>query len=348
MPRDSLDSHRNFLYGNQGQKPRRASLWGCKRGIAPPEVFSPRSPARAAQDSPTHNTTPNTSAEMPQQTSTPPSGDHRSHQRSDPREHAQAHHNTDRVVQQQQSEPLDHPHHYHQHHQVPGFPPYQPPPFTVHPFRHLATTVKQCPWMLGSDVNPFAPGSHPEFFPPAPRSLKHDTAVSFVVTDQTRPQQPQFVISCPLEHVDFISDMLAPAGSQRMLSARGSSGHPRDGAELRSMLLDGTPNIELALHCNVVAANEAGHHDSGGSGGGGGGGGGGDGSGSGNGSCASSAPDSRTHSWVRERPARPSPPDGSGYGDPPWGYAGGAPQSYGIPYVPVAPGYYQGSAGPRQ
>lgn len=123
----------------------------------------------------------------------------------------------------------------------------------LHPFSKLATTVKQCPWMLGSDLNPTA-SDHP-FYPPVPRSLVHDTAVSFVVTDHTRPEQPQFVLSCPLEHVDWIQQLLAPEGSDRVLSARGSSGFPRGGGELRSMLLDGTPCIELALHRGEGGSN---------------------------------------------------------------------------------------------
>lgn len=140
----------------------------------------------------------------------------------------------------------------------PGLLPSQPEPFTAHPFSRLSKTVKQCPWMLGSDVNPFAPNQNPDFHLPVPRSIKHDTAVSFVVTDQTRPEQPQFVISCALEHVDLVRETLAPEGSQRALSARGSSGRPRDSGELRSMLLDGTPNIELTLHgkpTNITTTN---------------------------------------------------------------------------------------------
>lgn len=125
-----------------------------------------------------------------------------------------------------------------------------PAPFTIHPFARLAATTKQCPWMLGAEISPLAQDllhTNPDFYPPVPRSFRHDAAVSFVVTDQTKQLPVQFVISCPLEHVDHVNDMLAPAGSGRVLSARGSSGRPRDGAELRSMLLDGTPEIELVL-----------------------------------------------------------------------------------------------------
>ncbi|ROW11928.1 hypothetical protein VPNG_05252 [Cytospora leucostoma] len=124
------------------------------------------------------------------------------------------------------------------------------PRFIMRPFSQLVSRVKRCPWMLGSDVNTFAEPTVADdgFFPPVPRSLLHDTAVSFVITDHTRVEQPQFVISCPLEHVELVQRLLAPEGSHRQLSARGSSGHPRSGDQLRSMLLDGTPNIELSVH----------------------------------------------------------------------------------------------------
>ncbi|KAK7731793.1 hypothetical protein SLS53_008614 [Cytospora paraplurivora] len=124
------------------------------------------------------------------------------------------------------------------------------PRFIMRPFSQLVSRVKRCPWMLGSDVNTFAEltVTDDDFFPSVPRSLLHDTAVSFVITDHTRAEQPQFVISCPLEHVELIQRLLAPEGSHRQLGARGSSRHPRSGDQLRSMLLDGTPNIELSLH----------------------------------------------------------------------------------------------------
>lgn len=200
-------------------------------------------------------------------------------------------------------------------------------PFTMHPFSRLASTVKQCPWMLGSDTDFTAHFRNPEFYPPVPRSLMHDTAVSFVVTDFTRPEQPHFVISCPLEHVDFIQKMLAPEGSQRVLRARGSSGHPREGDRLRSMLLDGTPNIELALH--------------------------------GSGNCGSSGPANGPAAGgggcVNERSGPPGVTGG-----PPGPY-GGNPQGYGGPpgeagrgsgwmapmnWVPVPPGWYPGPQPP--
>ncbi|ROV97342.1 hypothetical protein VMCG_06893 [Cytospora schulzeri] len=128
--------------------------------------------------------------------------------------------------------------------------PARSPRLIMRPFCQLVSLVKHCPWMLGSDVHPFAASSGADdiFFPPVPRSLLHDTAVSFVVTDHTRLEQPQFVISCPLENVELVQRLLAPDGSHRQLSARGSSRQPRNADQLRSMLLDGTPNIELSLH----------------------------------------------------------------------------------------------------
>lgn len=116
-----------------------------------------------------------------------------------------------------------------------------------HTFNQLASVVRQCPWMLGAEIQPSATDPNAEFYPAIPRSFKHDTPVSFVVTDYDRPEHPTFVISCPLEHVDLIQKTLAPAGSSKKLVARGSSGRPRGGDQLRSMLLDGTPNIQLAL-----------------------------------------------------------------------------------------------------
>lgn len=119
----------------------------------------------------------------------------------------------------------------------------------MQPFRTLVASVKRCPWAPVSDVsqrNQYA--SDDIYYPPVPRSLLHDTAVSFVVRDHTRPDLPEFVISCPFENVHLVHQLLAPDGSRRQLTARGTSGHPRSGDQLRSMLLDGTPSIELALH----------------------------------------------------------------------------------------------------
>lgn len=119
----------------------------------------------------------------------------------------------------------------------------------MQPFRTLVSFVKRCPWTVVSDLGPRGqPASDDVYYPSVPRSLLHDTAVSFVVKDHTRPDLPEFVISCPFEHVDLVHQLLAPDGSRRQLSARGTSGQPRNGDQLRSMLLDGTPSIELALH----------------------------------------------------------------------------------------------------
>lgn len=145
----------------------------------------------------------------------------------------------------------------HQHHAMQtkapgtfGMPPVDTgAPSSMRPFNHLASAVKQCPWVLGSDAHPFAAHeTSGDFYPSIPRGLMHDTAISLLLTDHSHPEKPKFVISCPLEHVGFIQRLLAPEGSRRQLTARGSSGHPRGGDQLKSMLLDGTSNIELAIH----------------------------------------------------------------------------------------------------
>ncbi|KAI3396507.1 hypothetical protein diail_12127 [Diaporthe ilicicola] len=119
----------------------------------------------------------------------------------------------------------------------------------MQPFRALVALVKRCPWAVGSGLGSQDQAlSDDAYYPSVPRSLFHDTAVSFVVKDHTRPDLPEFVISCPFEHVDMVHQLLAPEGSRRQLSARGTSGQPRAGDQLRSMLLDGTPSIELTLH----------------------------------------------------------------------------------------------------
>lgn len=233
MPRDIITQ--NFLYGDHGQKKYRSPIWGRKRSEAASSSSKNHSTQVTPASDPPANSGRNVRHSTPQTARerglrSPPRS---SEEYSQTRRHAVRFSLSDtRRLNQDFPEPM----------------PSQPDPFTMYPFSRLTTTVKQCPWMLGSDVNPFAPDHNPDFYLPVPRSIKHDTAVSFVVSDQTRPEQPQFVISCPLEHVDLMRELLAPEGSQRTLSARGSSGHPRDGGELRSMLLDGTPNIELALH----------------------------------------------------------------------------------------------------
>ncbi|KAL1853563.1 hypothetical protein Daus18300_011767 [Diaporthe australafricana] len=119
----------------------------------------------------------------------------------------------------------------------------------MQPFRALIALVKRCPWAVGSDLASRDPAfSDDAYYPSVPRSLLHDTAVSFVVKDHTQSDLPEFVVSCPFEHVDKVHQLLAPDGSHRQLNARGTSGQPRAGDQLRSMLLDGTPSIELTLH----------------------------------------------------------------------------------------------------
>lgn len=192
--------------------------------------------------------------------------------------------------------------------------------FPMCSFSRLSTTVKQCPWTLGYDTRPSAPFHDPDFYLPIPRSVKHDTAVSFVLTDQTRPEQPQFVISCPLEHVDLVQEILAPAGSQRMLSAHGSSGRPRNAVELRSMLLDGTPSIELALHAKpdinvnvpVDTVDDCKNHRSKGG----------------------ESGQERRHSFVRERPMESFVSD-QNVGKRSWPEGSNAPHGFSQPFVPA-------------
>lgn len=237
MPRDILTQ--NFLYGDRGQKRRRTSFWGFKRPEASPSMI------HSIPDSPT-------SGGMV---------DSRGHaRRNRTRPDQRGRRNPPRSWEDQNTQPCP------GDQITPGMHPPQPELFAMYPFSRLSATVKQCPWILGSDISPSAMSDNPDFYLPIPRSVKHDTAVSFVITDQTRPEQPEFVISCPLEHVNLVREILAPAGSHRTLSARGSSGHPRDADELRNMLLDGTPKIELSIRAipsidAVVTADEKDHHD---------------------------------------------------------------------------------------
>lgn len=284
MPRDILTE--NFLYGDRGQKRGRASFWGFKRPEAPPSIIhsisgSPRSDTMVESR-----------------------GDAR-HSRTRPDQRSRR--NTPRTSEDQttQHSPGDQV--------ISGSHPPQPELFAIHPFSRLSTTVKQCPWILGSDIRPSALGNDPDFYLPVPRSVKHDTAVSFVITDQTLPEQPEFVISCPLEHVDLVRGILAPAGSHRMLSARGSSGHPRDANELRSMLLDGTPRIQLSLHAMpsidaLVPADAGDHHDH-------------------RQSRDIEPGQSRRRSFVRERPIEPFQTE--------WSQERHAPQRLSQPFVPA-------------
>lgn len=126
------------------------------------------------------------------------------------------------------------------------------------PFHTLASVVKPCPWNLGTQFCPSEladgnrnPGSSKDVCPRSPRSWNHDAALSFLVTDYTHLAHPQFIISCALEHVNLLQGWLVPGSGtnerQKVLMARGSSGHPHSGEQLRSLLLDGTPNIELSI-----------------------------------------------------------------------------------------------------
>lgn len=229
------------MYGDRGQKQRRASFWGFKRPEAPPSII------HSFQDSPISDAMVDSRGEA---------------RHSKTRLDQRSRRNLPRMSEDQDTQPSPEA----QTTARPGSQLSQPDLFAMYPFSRLTTTVKQCPWILGSDIRPSTLCKNPAFYLPVPRSVKHDTAVSFLVTDQTRPEQPQFVISCPLEYVDLMREILAPAGSRRTLSARGSSGRPRDAGELRSMLLDGTPSIELCLHATsninaVVPADEGDHSD---------------------------------------------------------------------------------------
>lgn len=280
MPRDILTQ--NFLYGDRGQKRRRASFWGFKRPEAPPSIIdsSPDSPLTDGMvDS---------------------RGDAR-HSRTRPDQRSRR--NPPRTEEDQNT----------QHSPGDQNSPGPHPPFAMYPFSQLSMTVKQCPWILGSDIRPSALGHNPDFYLPVPRSVKHDTAVSFVIKDQTRPEQPEFVISCPLEHVNLVREILAPAGSHRTLSARGSSGHPRGADELRNMLLDGIPRIELSLHAipsidAVVPADESDHNDH-------------------RDSRDAEPGQSRRRSFVQERPIEPFQTE--------LPQESNAPQSFSQPFVPA-------------
>lgn len=273
------DRDRNFLYGGQGQGHKRSkySFWPSKSGTGKyTDHFSKAVMARPDDPIDRRDASTETSASCTRTRSTPAGSSRHQNSRNknitrrDSSEAAE----TDCV-------PEGHPSENHS-------PSLTRAP-TLYPFDKLASTVKQCPWMLGPDTHAtrtaHSIGSDSSYYPPVPRSLLHDTAISLVVTDHTHPAQPRFVISCPLEHVDLVPRLLAPDGSRRVLRARGSSGHPREGAQLRSMLLDGTPNIELALQHADSAHGGSSSPTTGGAGrgrgAGGWGGGGGDGGGGG-------------------------------------------------------------------
>lgn len=251
-PRDQRE--RNFLYGGQGQghKKSKYSFWSSKSGPGRyTDHLSDVVMARPDDRIDGKDASPEPSASYTRARSTPARSSRQKNSRTK---------NLSRRDSSETTE-TDHP-----PDASPSAGDCSPSPTrapALHPFDRLASTVKQCPWMLGSDGPPqqHAPGGgnhHHSYYPPVPRSLPHDAALSFVVTDHTRPEQPRFVVSCPLEHVGLVPRLLAPDGARRVLRARGASGHPREGAQLRSMLLDGTPNIELALHHRADGAGDAG------------------------------------------------------------------------------------------
>lgn len=315
----SNDRDFNFLYGSQaqGQKRSKRSFWPCK---TPAEIHPRRSQipedTRSGEQCDTRGASSSTSTHRTK--------DRNSQTRSSRHQDSRRRKSPGRLPSQ--AAETDH---LPEHH-----PPALSQTLVMHPFSRLASTVQQCPWKLGSDVDPSAGALLDDlFYPPVPRSLMHDTAVSFVVTDHTRPEQPRFVISCPLEHVDLIQRLLAPDGSRRVLSARGSSGHPRQGGQLRSMLLDGTPNIELAIHVGDGHASGSGFAGEGGGRGGGG----------------SSQPGRPDGGGVGGPPAHTVPHSVSGGGGPPVETPDGSPPTFvpmtWVPAVPMpTPGWYGGPA----
>lgn len=257
MPSHSNQDDINFLYGSQGRKKRRRpSFWGCKP-CRPRSSSQERHPVREAPAKPTE---PSSRSDIARERSPshPPRPAHSRTTR--PGQH--------RITAQDDTmdpgrdrpdywpSPIGHQDNYYYSPRPSAPSPAQPSHDrwpVMQPFRTLVALIKRCPWAVVSDPSP--PRGRSAFddvyYPSVPRSLLHDTAVSFVVKDHTRPDLPEFVISCPFEHVDLVHQLLAPEGSRRQLSARGASGQPRAGDQLRSMLLDGTPSIELALHADA-------------------------------------------------------------------------------------------------
>lgn len=251
MPSRTRQDDINFLNGSQGRKKRRRpSFWGCR-------PCRPSSPARnrhSGQRTPAKLSEPSSSSEAVRERSPPrrarqasgnptPSGRNRL---------AVEHGSMDGGMDRPDYWPSPIGHQDYHSPRPPSSARARAPWPIMQPFRTLVAFVKRCPWAVVSDLgSPGQSASDEIYYPSVPRSLLHDTAVSFVVKDQTRPDLPEFVISCPFEHVDLVHQLLAPDGSRRQLSARGTSGRPRDGSQLRSMLLDGTPSIELTLHPNL-------------------------------------------------------------------------------------------------
>lgn len=252
MPSHSKENGINFLYGSQGRKKRRRpSFWGC-RPCRPRSSSQERHPGREASGKPNESSSRSDIARV-RSPSHPPRSAHSRATR--PRRH--------RITAQDDTMDggRDRPDYWpspmaYQDYYSPRPPPSPAPSRdrwpVMQPFRTLVTFIKRCPWAVVSDPSPRGHSAFDDvYYPSVPRSLLHDTAVSFVVKDHTRPDLPEFVISCPFEHVDLVHQLLAPDGSRRLLSARGTSGQPRAGDQLRSMLLDGTPSIELALHTDA-------------------------------------------------------------------------------------------------
>lgn len=249
MPSHANQDDANFLYGSQGHKKRcRPSFWGCR----------PRRPSSSAR---ARRSGRQTTAKVAETSSTPKVISDRKHPSS--ASHAQINpissgrrHISSRI--DAMSGGADRPAYWgspmgHQDYRSPRSAARTRTPWPVmQPFRALVALVKRCPWAFAWD-----PGARDQslpddaYYPSVPRSFLHDTAVSFVIKDHTRHDLPEFVISCPFEHIDHVHQLLAPDGSRRQLSARGTSGQPRTGDQLRSMLLDGTPSIELTLHTDV-------------------------------------------------------------------------------------------------
>lgn len=251
MPSHSNQDDINFLYGSQGRKKRRRpSFWGC-RPCRPSSSARERHPGREAPAKPTE---PSSRSEVARQRSPPHPARPAQSSPTRPGRHRIAAQDDTMDGGRDRPDYWPSPMAYQDY-----YSPRPPSPAptrdrwpVMQPFRTLVAFVKRCPWAVVSDPSPRGHSAFDDvYYPSVPRSLLHDTAVSFVVKDHTRPDLPEFVISCPFEHVDLVHQLLAPDGSRRRLSARGTSGQPRAGDQLRSMLLDGTPSIELALHADA-------------------------------------------------------------------------------------------------
>lgn len=247
MPSYTKQDDIDFLYVSQSRKKkRRPSFWGCRPRRPSPSTRDRRS----GEQTPAKFSDPSSSSEAARDRSPSRARQARSKPTPPGRHRPAAEHDTmdggmDRpdywpspIVDQDYHSP-----------RPPTSARARAPWPVMQPFRTLVAYVKRCPWAVVSDLGPRGRSpSNDVYYPSVPRSMLHDTAVSFVIKDHTRPDLPEFVISCPFEHVNLVHQLLAPEGSRRQLSARGTSGQPRNGDQLRSMLLDGTPSIELTLH----------------------------------------------------------------------------------------------------